>query len=461
MSTTPTNYELDTAPVETSEVYETAAPAVEAPVEETAPAPKTSSPVWSKIGAIFFAILALIPFVLPIGVITTGAKNGYVVGESMNFLSVLGATFANGACLAPFAANRLLGIVYNLVLYATIIIGIMAVVFAVISVIKKDGAPKLVKVSATLVTLAFACYAIAYVVLLSYWEKLSGIERLDLVTTAITFVSFICYTVLCGKKAGKNVWANLLHFVITLVYTAMIALALVASSSATMKFFKATDYRTVVIVLVAVVLVNLLIAYLAMSGKKTKVLNLVRAIVMTIVAAAFFIIATISQLDYVAKMQSFSIYALLVAVVAVVASILPLLKKKEKVVEEEPVPELIEVTEAVAYEGGPIPVEMAEEVEPVEEEPAPELPPVETADYDYYNSRAFDPFIASLNAEERNQFTQIFILNYKGTLEGLPEYQVGGDNKEFFRAIFVNLGMYRDRIPDGLLEKIYKFTIRL
>jgi hypothetical protein len=104
---------------------------------------------------------------------------------------------------------------------------------------------------------------------------------------------------------------------------------------------------------------------------------------------------------------------------------------------------------------------MAEEVEPAVEEPADPLPPVETADYDYYNSRSFDPFIASLSFEERNQFTELFILHYKGTLEALPEYQVGGDNKEFFRAIFINLGMYRDRIPDGLLEKIYKFAIRL
>lgn len=466
MSTTPTNYELDTAPVETSEVYEDTAPAVvEAPVEETAvetPAPKKSSSVWSKIGAILFAVLALIPFILPIGVVTTGNKNAYVVGESMSLITVIGQTIANGSLLAPAAGNRLLGIVYNIVLYAMILVGILAVVFAVISIVKKDGAPKLVKVSATLVTLVFACYAIGYVVLLSYWEKLAGLQRLDLVTTAITFVSFIAYTVLSGKKAGKNVWMNLLHFVLTLVYTALIALALVASSTATKKFFKATDFKVIVIVLVALVLINLFIVYMTMSCKKTKVLSLVRSIVMTVIAIAFFVLAAISQLDYVAKLQSFSIYALIVAILSLVVSILPLLKKKEKVV-EQPIPELepVEITEAIAYEGGPIPVEMAEDAEPVEEEPAPVLPPVETADYDYYNSRAFDPFIASLSAEERNQFTELFILHYKGTLEALPEYQVGGDNKDFFRAIFINLGMYRDRIPDGLLEKIYKFAIRL
>ena len=121
-----------------------------------------------------------------------------------------------------------------------------------------------------------------------------------------------------------------------------------------------------------------------------------------------------------------------------------------------------EEAEPVIYEGGPIPVEAAEPVveemeEPVVEEPAP----VETVDYDYYNSKSFDPFIASLNAEERNQFTEIFILKYKGTMPELPDYVVGGDNKEFFSKIFLYLGQYRDRIPDGLLSKIYLFSTKI
>lgn len=83
-----------------------------------------------------------------------------------------------------------------------------------------------------------------------------------------------------------------------------------------------------------------------------------------------------------------------------------------------------------------------------------------TADYDFYNSRSFDPFIASLNATEREQFTDLFILKYKGETRNLPDYQVGGDNTEFFRKVFIYLGQYRDRIPDTLLGKMYQFAIR-
>lgn len=143
--------------------------------------------------------------------------------------------------------------------------------------------------------------------------------------------------------------------------------------------------------------------------------------------------------------------------------------------------------EAVRYEGPTATEETtleAEEVEaPVQEEtttvteetatqqapvynynfttPAAEQPGAgATADYDFYNSRSFDPFIASLNSAEREQFTEIFILKYKGDTKNLPDYQVGGDNTEFFRKVFIYLGQYRDRIPDSLLSKMYQFAIR-
>ena len=84
-----------------------------------------------------------------------------------------------------------------------------------------------------------------------------------------------------------------------------------------------------------------------------------------------------------------------------------------------------------------------------------------TAGYDFYNSKSFDPFIATLDMEERNQFTELFILKYKGVMPEIPDYVVGGDNREFFRLVFLYLGQYRDRIPDSLLAKMYNFSVRL
>ncbi len=158
----------------------------------------------------------------------------------------------------------------------------------------------------------------------------------------------------------------------------------------------------------------------------------------------------------------------------------------EKQSREEP--ETGVYAEAVRYDGYPAAEENVREAEELEdpaaaesaqsqEEPAAPQPapvynynfsaPAEpqpnagaTAGYDFYNSRSFDPFIASLNGDEREQFTELFILKYKGETKNLPDYQVGGDNTEFFRKVFIYLGQYRDRIPDSLLAKMYQFAVR-
>ena len=118
-----------------------------------------------------------------------------------------------------------------------------------------------------------------------------------------------------------------------------------------------------------------------------------------------------------------------------------------------------EYAEAYPYEGGPVAgVQMAEEVNPTFR---PLTPHVNTAGYDFYNSKSFDPFIATLNTQERNDFTEIFILKFRGTMNELPDYVVGGDNKEFFRKIFIYLGQYRDRIPSDLLAKMYQFSLKI
>ena len=92
--------------------------------------------------------------------------------------------------------------------------------------------------------------------------------------------------------------------------------------------------------------------------------------------------------------------------------------------------------------------------------PAPAPAPVAPASNTYYTTQTFDPFIASLSDKEREQFTNLFILKYSGALGNLPDYVVGGNNDDFFRKVFIYLGQYRDRIPNGLLAKMYKFAVR-
>lgn len=152
--------------------------------------------------------------------------------------------------------------------------------------------------------------------------------------------------------------------------------------------------------------------------------------------------------------------AALILTIICAASTKPIVEK-----EEEPAKDpndgfhVEEYAEAYPYEGGPVAgVVMAEEVNPSF---VPQSPRVNTAGYDFYNSKTFDTFIATLNDQERNDFTEIFILKVKGAMPELPDYQVGGDNKEFFRKIFIYLGQYRDRIPSALLGKIYQYSLKI
>ena len=154
------------------------------------------------------------------------------------------------------------------------------------------------------------------------------------------------------------------------------------------------------------------------------------------------------------------VIAMIVATIVCVIVTKPLVEVIEEEVEEEDDGfEVEEYAEAYPYEGGPVAgVVMAEEVNPSF---LPHEPHVNTAGYDFYNSKSFDPFIATLSVEERNQFTELFILRFQGTMPELPEYQVGGDNKEFFRKIFIYLGQYRDKIPSALLGKMYQYSLKI
>jgi len=144
----------------------------------------------------------------------------------------------------------------------------------------------------------------------------------------------------------------------------------------------------------------------------------------------------------------------------------------EPVAEEvaEPVEEVLEAeaVEEVVEEDLPEANFVEEEVQPVEEIPmaprfassymrARETAPAPTATPAV---SAYDWFIESLNPEEKNEFVELFIFKYIGGTANLPEYVPGGDNYQFFRSFFVNLGKYRNRISDTLIEKMYQFMTK-
>lgn len=88
----------------------------------------------------------------------------------------------------------------------------------------------------------------------------------------------------------------------------------------------------------------------------------------------------------------------------------------------------------------------SEEAEAVEEEPEEVSEPEENID---------DPFIKSLSVLNKREFRKTFLEGNPPSY--LPEYEIGGDNTDFFDAIFVYLGKIRSVISPSLLAAVYDY----
>lgn len=89
-----------------------------------------------------------------------------------------------------------------------------------------------------------------------------------------------------------------------------------------------------------------------------------------------------------------------------------------------------------------------------EEKPAPAPAPAPETIYVY--SGDTDEFLDTLTEKEKVEFVEVFIKKSKGTVNGVPDYHIKGDNADFFPAVFVHINRYRDKLSDALMGKMYK-----
>lgn len=467
MSNTNTNsVEFDVVPC--TDAPEALPETAEVPQTE-APAPKKKTAVCRVFSLILIAVSVAALF-LPVQILKGFAP------ESATLFASLTDLFGGGEASKLFGVlpvytdvANVAGLLAGVAFYALILAIALTVVFGLIALL--SGKACLFRLASFFFATGFGTYAVCGYALPAI--KGTAIE-FDLITVAIAAAGALLYLVLGFAKKGKKAFASLIQLLFTLVFvaaTVMVFNGYTAEITKAVEGFGLTFDLTVQIV-VAVIWVVALLGAARLLAKKGLALDLIRYIVQLIVGVVLCYVAfTASAAD-----NMLLIYAGVAAGVSLLQIIICACQMKsgkpKKAVEEiapveqpapAPVPEYTveEYAEALPYEGGPVEgVEIAQEVNPTFEENPIEPVQVNTAGYDFYNSKSFDPFIAILNNEERNQFTELFILKYKGVMPEIPDYQVGGDNKEFFRKLFIYLGQYRDRIPDGLLSKIYQFAIR-
>ncbi len=66
-----------------------------------------------------------------------------------------------------------------------------------------------------------------------------------------------------------------------------------------------------------------------------------------------------------------------------------------------------------------------------------------------------DSFMSRLTDSEKIEFSKLFLEKINGSFANIPDYVIGGDNKDFFSSIFIYLGKFRPMISDGLMNKFY------
>lgn len=467
MSNTNTNsVEFDVVPC--TDAPETLPETAEAPQTE-APAPKKKTAACRIFSLILIAVSVAALF-LPVQILKGFAP------ESATLFASLTDLFGGGEASKLFGVlpvytdvADVAGLLAGVAFYALILAIALTVVFGLIALL--SGKACLFRTAAFFFATGFGTYAVCGYAL----PAIKGTAtEFDLITVAIAAVGALLYLVLSFMGKGKKAFASLIQLLFTLVFVAATVMAFngyAEQITTSVEGFGLTFDFTVQIVFAAIWVITLL-GTVRLLAKKGLALDLIRYIVELLIGAVLCYVAfTASAAD-----NMLLIYAGVAAGVSLLQIIIcacqmksgkPKKEAEEIAPVEQPAPApapeytVEEYAEALPYEGGPVEgVEIAQEVNPTFEENPIEPVKVNTAGYDFYNSKSFDPFIAILNNEERNQFTELFILKYKGVMPEIPDYQVGGNNKEFFRKLFIYLGQYRDRIPDGLLSKIYQFAIR-
>ncbi|MBQ8290951.1 MAG: hypothetical protein IJX88_00370 [Clostridia bacterium] len=439
---------------------------VETANETEAPAPKKKN-VATRIFSAILAAISVAIFFLPIKIVKGfAAENGSLLNAIKDLFGKGSTAKIFGALPSYTIAGDTVSLLAGLVLYAFLAALVVALIFAIIGIF--SGKTCCLRTAAYFFTAGFGAYAACTYAVTAYKGK-GGV--LDIICLGIAAFGAILYLVLAFAKVGKKAVMNLVQFILSAVFAAAILLTFIKCKNdfvAGVDALKvsAISFKLVAAALTAFLVLNLFIASIRLQTKKGLALDMVRYIIQIVLGAFVCVLAIMSK----ASEKTFLILAIAAVAVSLLQIILCCAQKGKKAVpvEEEEVEEeetveytVEEYAEAVTYEGGPVEgVEVAEEVTPTFTQEEQQEMPVQPAGYDFYNTKSFDPFIATLDNNERSQFTELFILKFKGVMPEIPEYVVGGDNKEFFRKIFIYLGQYRDRIPDGLLAKIYQFAIK-
>ena len=420
-------------------------------------------------GSPFCGLLAFIFALIPVGVfyaMETTSFDGDFAAKSVMLLDVVKDLFARELSV------KALPLINDITLYIVVVATALTALFGLAAIIAPKSALKQMRKIFSWQGFAFGTYAIVTALTAMYGGASLTIDTPAIIVTAVALLGLIVTSALSN---GKRTFYGLLVYLLTLASVGSILYAIGSNAVDLRKLYDTRRIlRTLTLYPVCVFALILLAAYRGIPAKKTRAGGIFRSIILIYFASRVILFAILRSAYE--NFLTFGIISMAAALLLLMVESIALKAEKKaallekyknyKSASEEPAPVALPVEAPVEIPDTTIVYKPVAPRMAVVDVPAPApvatTPAEATAnnslqDLDLYGL-AFDPFIGTLTFEERKEFIYLFMMQ---PFPDVPTYVVGGDNKVFFRKVFVHLGLLRSKISDALMEKIYQFAIRL
>lgn len=395
-----------------------------------------ASGVFYPVVASLSAVLCILSAFLPLDAF----MKDYVVERHSVFslLTHIGsAEYKIFGFLPSYVAGGIMGAVTTCALYAFALVLVTAIIFAILAIFLKKQSPLFTCISVFLTTWAIAGYVLSVLIISSYHPHVA--ITIDWLGIALSVAGAGLYLALMIKLLKAEAILNAIYFALTLLFTGLVFLALTYKGDFVSWLVNSNKmYESAILLACIFLMINLFASSVLALLRSGLYLDLVLSLAeISIIIGICYVSTAAGRFE-----KSYVVLALVASVVTVAEILITVLHlsyshKKEL---EEMANVIIAKSEAEA--------EAEEEKASVNQEALACL-------------KEEDDFIKTLSDAEKSDFAELYILKCKGEMVGIPDYQIGGDNKDFFNKVFIHLGQYRAMIPSALLSKIYDYALTI
>lgn len=357
------------------------------------------------------------------------------------------------------SSNAFLGAIATISLYVFVVTLAAAIIVAIVALFSGESTARRTGTAVFLFTLGSVVYALS-IVCVSIFEGLS--DSFDLYASVFAVVGILFSFVLMIVRQGKEAMLCAVQYLLSFASSGLLIFAIIHDGQATSQTMDSSaTFKWILYAIFLLSVLNIVAASIRTLTKKGLGFDMVRYLMQLIISLLACYVSYAEEFSGSVYL-SYAIIAALISLFQIVIANLQFERRSMEKVETAKEDTLVgfvveQYLEAYPYDGGPVDtIEVAEEVNPTEAVEKGEKP-----DLASLVGNGFDPFLFTLEDEEKSEFIDLYILRCKALMPEIPGYVIGGNNKDFFNRVFIYLGQYRDKISNSLLQKMYDFSMKL